>query len=539
MRRKYWLISLIFLLALLLRLYKLETLPYNFHEDEVLSGYIGRFILQNGKDIYGNPWPLFYFNKFGDYYIIGPIYLSGLSTFIFGVNQFATRFPAAFLGALLVFPIYFLSLELLKDKKLSLISSFLYALSPWSVVLSRTTSEGVIGSFTFTLALVFLLKSIKSSSVKNLLISSLLLFTGYFIYHPFRVYPPLLLLATLVLLKTFQTKITKRYSIVLLSTFIFFAFLTFSISQTKWGKNRFLQTSIFSRVSGVELKMQDLIFTEKTKNLALVRLFHNKPWHFGREFLHQYLTYFSPNFLLFKSWEKLRYFVPEQGVLYISVLLLFYLGLARLILTKKSFEKYFLLFILLLAPLPAAFTVVESPNPHRAFFMIIPLSIIAALTFSRLRNLVSASLTLIFVFESFYFWHQYSTHHDYFSGELRNDGQKETAYLIKSLQKKYDKVYVFDSKAMSWYYLFYSNNFDKSLVGRFGLDAKIRNVGNVYFVNNSCPSNEEKLPDYTTKDAIVIIDRPECQSNLEKFKLIKTFSGKYPLLKYKVLEPKR
>ena len=48
----------VFLFACIIRLLYLGSFPTNFHEDEVLVGYVGRFILQNGVDIYGNPWPL-------------------------------------------------------------------------------------------------------------------------------------------------------------------------------------------------------------------------------------------------------------------------------------------------------------------------------------------------------------------------------------------------------------------------------------------------------------------------------------------------
>lgn len=65
----FWLL-LIFGLALFIRLIWLETLPATFFVDEVLSGYMGRFMLINHMDLFGNPDPWLYFNKFGDYYIL-------------------------------------------------------------------------------------------------------------------------------------------------------------------------------------------------------------------------------------------------------------------------------------------------------------------------------------------------------------------------------------------------------------------------------------------------------------------------------------
>ena len=105
-----------------------------------MTGYVGRFILKNGKDVYGNPWPLWYFDKFGDFYIVLPIYLKGLSTFLFGVNEFAIRFPSAFLGALSVIPIFLFPIGYLKTK-IGYLSALTMAIMPWHIILSRASSE--------------------------------------------------------------------------------------------------------------------------------------------------------------------------------------------------------------------------------------------------------------------------------------------------------------------------------------------------------------------------------------------------------------
>ena len=55
---KYFYLILIILIAAFLRFYKLGQLPFGFHNDEVMNAYVGRFILENGKDLYGNPWPI-------------------------------------------------------------------------------------------------------------------------------------------------------------------------------------------------------------------------------------------------------------------------------------------------------------------------------------------------------------------------------------------------------------------------------------------------------------------------------------------------
>src|SRR5258708_7842592 len=141
--RTYLLLICIFLLAFFLRTYKLGSVPYGLHEDEVMNGYVGRFILQNGKDLYGNRWPLLYFNNFGDYPNVIPMYLSGLSTYVFGINAFAIRFPIALAGALSVFPVYLIGRQIFVKKKYSLHTAFFLAILPWHIILSRSPAENV------------------------------------------------------------------------------------------------------------------------------------------------------------------------------------------------------------------------------------------------------------------------------------------------------------------------------------------------------------------------------------------------------------
>ncbi len=543
------LLALIFVFALFIRTYHLNSLPADFHEDEVLSGYIGRFIIQNGKDIYGNKWPLLYFNKFGDYYIILPIYLSGISTYIFGVNAFATRFPATFLGALAVIPMYILALWIFKNKKIALISALFTAVMPWQWVLARSTTEGVEGSTIFLFGLVLLIYSMKKFKIIPLLLSAAVFLIGYDIYHPFRIYPPIVMLVFFFILfdlKKLRTEFKnyKKYLITYALVTIFFFGLTAYIGTTVWGKGRFVQTSIFSPVSGVTIKINELIFSEGPNHALAARIFHNKLTGYGREFLTQYLTYFSPVFLFIDGWRNSRYYVPEQGLLYISFLVFLFIGILP-IKTKNKLQidtKLFamLVFLLFLAPFPAAMTVVESPNVHRSLFMSYPLIILAAYGlyksfFIKYRR-ISLSYILVFMLclEIVYFWHLYANNMDVYSSLQRNDGQIQIALYAGAQSKNYDRIYLPAQAAMSWYYLFYNKDFSPKYIGRFRPDSRIDHTDNIYYVENSCPSTVLKKTNL--KGKVVIIDRFDCQSN-PAYKQIGILMGVNILLKYKILIP--
>ena len=154
LENNYFLLFLIFFLACFLRIFHLGSLSQSFHTDEVAAGYVGRYILLHGQDICRNIFSL-YFDKFGDFWPIGISWLSGLSTFIFGINEFAVRFPSAFFGAATVLPLFLLVKSLFNKPKMGIFVGLFLAILPWHIVLFRATSEGIVGLFLLTFSLYF------------------------------------------------------------------------------------------------------------------------------------------------------------------------------------------------------------------------------------------------------------------------------------------------------------------------------------------------------------------------------------------------
>src|SRR4030043_303316 len=137
------LLFIIFLLALLLRVYKLGTFPIGFHIDEAKVAWNAYSILKTGKDDLGKSFSLYY-NTFGDYRPTGIFYVTIPSIIIFGQSEFAVRFPSAFFGALTVISLYFFVAELMKSNKQKvkyslsgMTASFLLAVSPWHIETGR------------------------------------------------------------------------------------------------------------------------------------------------------------------------------------------------------------------------------------------------------------------------------------------------------------------------------------------------------------------------------------------------------------------
>lgn len=499
---------LVFAIAIIVRIYNLASLPNGFFVEEMTNTYVGRFILLHGRDIYGHLFPLLYFDKFGDYPPVLPLYLSGLSTFIFGVNEFAGRFPIALMGALLVFPMYFISELIFEDKRVSFFVAFTTALLPWNVVLSRTTAEGVIAETVLAWAILLFFKAILKNNRKKLIISFSLFLLTYFLYPSLRVLVPLIFVFFPILLINEKTKLKK----ITIFAAIFFVLLTALISRTTWGRARFNQTSIISSpiiTDSINLRNR-IMGDQEGGHILEARIFHNKLTGYFREFMYQYFNYFSPRYLFMESGGQYRYYnVADQGLLFIALFPL--LVCAFLKVNKKPMDIYtkFFAYLLVVSPIPAALTVDFTPHAHRSMFMTIPLIIIAGYGMHSIINLrwkfINPVLvcSVLVLLEFTYFWHQYSVHADKFQSILRNDGEKEITHYVIDHEKNYKNIIMPSDQRLGMYYLFYTNNFSSSLIGQFKSELRLPNVDNITFFDDPCPTKFVDKKMITNKTLVV------------------------------------
>lgn len=94
------------------------------------------------------------------------------SIMLFHTSPFSGRFPVAVYGSFMVFPIYLLSNEILKNKKVALISALLWAISPSAIVTSRVGyGVEIFPLFIFLFATYFWIKFFNSYQLKYLALS--------------------------------------------------------------------------------------------------------------------------------------------------------------------------------------------------------------------------------------------------------------------------------------------------------------------------------------------------------------------------------
>src|SRR3990167_6572162 len=148
---------LIIILASLLRIWNLNNFPVGFNADEAAIGYNAYSLLQTGKDEYGSSFPLS-FKSFGDYkpgmyfYFVIPFVAT------LGLNEWAVRLPSALLGIGTVVLIYFLAIEIFKDRSVGILAALFLAISPWHIHFSRGGWETNAATFFFTLGVYLFIK---------------------------------------------------------------------------------------------------------------------------------------------------------------------------------------------------------------------------------------------------------------------------------------------------------------------------------------------------------------------------------------------
>lgn len=495
----YLILFLIFGIALVLRFYNLSEFPVGFHIDEANLGYNAYSLLLTGKDDSGKALPL-YISMFGDNNPTGYNYLDILPIKFFGLTEFATRFPGALFGSLTVFAIFLLSFSIFRDKKISILSALLVAIAPWSINLSRGSSESLVSLFFVVFGFSLILWSFYNQKLKLLIFGSLLLLASFFIYPTPRLFLPLLFAAFIIFFLKDILKKEKIYSISLSFSFLFLLVsslvLIFLVSG---GTGRFNQVSVFG-FPETKLVMEEQIREDGVMKVKpmIARIFHNKPINFSLSLISNYFQYFTADFLFLKGGLPKILIVPGIGLIYIVELPFILYGLILMATSKKKFYKIPMLW-LLIAPITAAITVDDSPNVRRSLVMFPALEMIAAFGIinflkeysSYFKRLIISVTIIFFLFNFFYFLHQYFINAKVHRPWYRNNGFPD---MIRTVMKSYnnvDKIIITKDTGGVYPLLLFYTKFDPKIYQKYGTrDTPYTGFDKFFFVPQACPSSD-------------------------------------------------
>lgn len=443
----YLLLSGIFLIAFLVRVINLANFPVGFHNDEVSIGYSAYSLLQTGRDRNGEILPLS-IDQFGDFRPAGYFYLAAVSEKVFGVNEFAVRFPAALFGSLLIFAGYQLAFVLFKNKLIALLFALNVALNPWLIIVSRSSSESIVSLFLGTLGIIFWLTGLENKKITQIVLACIM-FTGSFLfYHSARLFVPLFLVSLLVL-TFFQTTI-KNKKIYLFSLAIILVVLLVIVFLSQ-GTGRIGQVSIFSTPE-VKLSLEEQIREDGGQNVFLTRIYHNKLVNYSIAFFSNFGSYLNIDYLFIKGGLPIRYQIPGTGLLLFTDVVFILLGLYHIFFhkEKKDFRIWLPLLFVGLGIIPAALTFQETPNLQRSLFSSLGFLLVVTLgqywLWEKVKDKKISERILLVIFALFYFWSIAYFFHQYFAHALthrpwyRDYGVKELVLNLKQVESNYRKI---------------------------------------------------------------------------------------------------
>ena len=449
---------LILVLAAALRFYQLGQNPPSLDWDETAHGYNAYSILKTGRDEYGYKFPL-YFRSFDDYKPPIYTYLVVPSIAAFGLNDFAVRFPSAFLGVLAVLFTYLMVLALFKKKEIALLAAFFLAISPWHLQFSRVAFETNSATFWSVLGTWAFLKGTQQERLKLtawLSLASLAFGANLFMYHNARVFIPIYTLALLIL---FRKKLleAKKYLIVPVAITAVFIVLLIPIITSISGQLRYKGTTIFSDVSPQYRAAELIVQDEKQGQLAIGKIFHNRRLVYVPILIDNYLSHFRPNFL-FTTADMDRHHAPEIGLLYLWDLPIIAAGIYFLI--RKDFDfkaKIIVFWWFLIAPVASSVTWGVPHSLRSEIYLPTYQIFIAAGVYyfyktiqnSKLSRNYTFSLPAItsvtagfLIFNFLFYLHQYYVHMPIEYSKAWLYGRKEAALFSESIKNQYDRVIV-------------------------------------------------------------------------------------------------
>ncbi|WP_198649079.1 glycosyltransferase family 39 protein [Cyanothece sp. BG0011] len=294
----------ILILAFLLRVLFLGSIPNGFFPDEASNAYDAYSILHTLKDQYGEflPW---YFKSANDYREGLYMYLMVPFIKLLGLNPFAARITSAIIGTLTVFIVYHLAKEIF-NQRIGLLSALFLAILPWHIHFSRITFRAILLPCLFCLSLLFFFKSLKHP--KWLIVSSILFSISIYTYHSARVFIPLFLLGLTIIYREYLWK-HKYYT--------FWAFIAFSVL--------FIPQLIY-QLSPEGMARANTVGIQT--NLSKI--------------ISDYLSYFSLDFLFFDGDPSPRHKINNTAGLYSFQIPLLFLGLFFLYKEKGLINGYYI-----------------------------------------------------------------------------------------------------------------------------------------------------------------------------------------------------
>ncbi len=419
------------------------------NSDEASFAYNAFSISETAQDEYGSFLPS-RFLAFGENKLPMTIYSIVPFVSLFGLNDIAVRLPFILLGILAPLLFYILSKKLFGNATIALIAAFLASISPWIQILARHIHEDTIMLAVTIGILILLVKLHDQFNMKIMVALATLTGVGLFTYHIGK-FLGVFVLGWIIVLGIRQKSSFKKiaiYSLIALIPIMIFFVTELIHPSTRVGN------LLFTSDQGFTLRIEEL------RKEHDVRILHNKLTQSISVITNQYLSYFSPEFLVIEGDANIRF--GEKGISPITPIEYLFVFIGMYFLFKRQ-EKYRFLIIslLLTAPLTATLSW-QTQSLTRSYLIIIPILILSAYglyqstqsiktTYRYIYFLLLMGSLLYFTFFSWdYYFNHYTKHSD--ATTAWQCGYKEMSEIVQKNYHDYDRIIV--SKKLGQPYIF-------------------------------------------------------------------------------------
>ena len=539
MSKKGLTVLLILLLAATLRFYKLGQNPPSLDWDEASIGYNAYSLLKTGKDEYGNSWPIS-IRSFNDYKPPLYTYLTIPSVALFGLTEFAVRFPSALAGTLTVLLTYFLVKELFgkKSSVIAAITALLLAISPWHLQFSRVAFEANLALLLFVLSVYLFLRAMDTASPYYHGGAAVAFVATMYSYHSARAVVPLFLLVMAIIFRKRLLQQTRAVVVALVVGVILM--LPMGVTLTRGAAQaRFATVSVFTNPG---------LFTREEERLSRQEEFRKKDQGTFASLLHHrwlvltqiisenYFDHFNLEFLFLRGDGIGRHNVVGMGLLYFWELPFLIAGAYYLVKNKEK-SLHVVLPWLLVAPAASALTT-QSPHAVRSLLMLPIPQIITAYGIIQIIKALKKyryALVLIGVVVCMNFVYYLQLYYIHTPIERSHDwqyGYKQLVEKVSAIKEEVDEVIITTKYDQPYIYFLFYGKVDPAWyqtvaeTGSAGFEnyffraiqyERDRQVKNAVIVGAPIDGTRHEIP-----DSAPIFDTIQFLDGKEAFRLVKT-----------------
>jgi|GEM_PF-400344 len=485
-RRLFWVsFFLIVIGSAVIRFWQLGKIPVSLYWDEAAMLVDVKSVVQTGKDMHNRPWYQVIYPSYGDYKLPMYIWSASLSAKVFGVNEFSLRFPSALAGVLTVVVAGWLARLLLTTltqtkysaqflDQLQLWTMLMVAISPWSIMFSRTGFEGHLGQMLLASSLATLLWTLSQKKRSLFWLPAVLGAAATYAYFSVRfvwigLYPlagVLLMLVSFLEQPRHNLETGKRYlpdlAQLMAGVLVFLLLLLPLVKSPLYQDSNRFRLGTASVLNNDQLVLESNLYKELAGNTLIDRVIYHRDVLMGRELAKNYSDNLSFSFLFLQGDPNLRHGTGQFGLFLFPAAGLFVLGII-ILLHRHKMLGFFLCCWWLSALLPAS---VPENTPHalRSLNALAPLAVILGLggawiwqklneLKTPLTQLIGKGAVAVMLGLSFlHFWWFYQAIYPSISANDWQSGYAPLARTLTSLTQDGKELFIkeFDDRFYLW-----------------------------------------------------------------------------------------